>query len=58
MGAITYVMSDSDIAEIDRVIREVQSIVNEPGWSQEQYERAKSKVDELVPLQERLSDEL
>ena len=51
-------MSDSDIAEIERVVREVQSIVNEPGWSQKQYERAKSKVAELVPLQERLNDEL
>ena len=51
-------MSDSDIAEIGRIVKEAQSIVNEPGWSQKQYERVKNKVEELAPLQERLNDEL
>lgn len=51
-------MSDSDISEIGRIVKEMQSIVNEPGWSQKQYERAKKKADELIPLQERLKDEL
>lgn len=58
MGAIIHVMSDSDIAEIGRIVREAQSIVNEPGWSQKQYERVKEKVNELIPLEEHLKDEL
>ena len=58
MCVIIFVMSDSDISEIRRIAKEVLDIVNEPGWSQEQYNRAKNKADELIPLRDRLNDEL
>ena len=33
-----YVVLDLDISEIWRITKEALSIVNEPGWSKEQYE--------------------
>ena len=46
----------NDVDEAKTITKELQSILDEPGWTEEQWRRMQDKAQELVPIQKRLED--
>ena len=50
-------MDDSDISKVKTIALDLKSILEEPGWTMDQYKRVCDKAQDLKPIKEKWDNE-
>ena len=50
-------MVEDSVSEALDVLKDIQDVLDEPGWTHEQYERVRDEAQRLIPIKEQLENE-
>lgn len=51
-------MTDADVNEAMEIAKDIKHVLDEPGWTEEQWERVRDRVQDLIPIKEKWEREL
>lgn len=50
-------MVDDDVSRAKEIMSDIQRVLNEPGWTEEQWKRVRDKAQDLIPIKEKWENE-
>ena len=50
-------MVDADVDSAKKIVADIQKVLDEPGWTREQWKRVRDRAQDLIPIKERWEHE-
>ena len=50
-------MVDADVRRAREIVHDIRNVLNEPGWTHEQWQRVRDKAQELIPIKDKWENE-
>ena len=51
-------MVDPDVNEAMKIAEDIKGVLDEPGWTEEQWKRVRERAQDFIPIKEKWESEL